>query len=292
VELELVRTPPRSALADLLDAVTSVDGVAPLNEDQLLALERGGDGFAAVLAREGDELVGYAQVAHHEDAWSVGVVAREENMLDPLVGQALDAVGAMGGGTVHFWAMGARAVHDTVAARHGLRPWREVRQMRVPLPVDPPADVEVRPFETGRDEQAWLSANGRAFARHPEQGSWTIDDLLDRENQAWFDPAGFLLHERDGRLAGFCWTKMHEGDPRLGEIYVIGVDPDFHGLGLGRALVLAGLDSLHRRGADMGMLYVDADNQAALRLYDRLGFALHHADRAYEGTIAPAVSRR
>ena len=105
---------------------------------------------------------------------------------------------------------------------------------------------------------------------------------MERERQPWFDPDGFLLHERDGRLAGFCWTKVHEPEDgvmsegieqELGEIYVIAVDPDFQGRGLGRQLVLAGLASLWDRGVSAGMLYVDHDNEAARKLYFSLGFA-------------------
>jgi mycothiol synthase len=70
-------------------------------------------------------------------------------------------------------------------------------------------------------------------------------------------------------------------EPRLGEIYVIAVDPDFQGLGLGRALVLAGLDSLARRGLTVGMLYVDRTNRGAVHLYEDLGLTVDHVDRAY-----------
>jgi mycothiol synthase len=114
----------------------------------------------------------------------------------------------------------------------------------------------------------------------------TLEDMRAKTAEPWFDADGFLLHERDGRLAGFCWTKIHRadsrrGDPPMGEIYAIAVDPDFHGQGIGGPMTLAGLDWLAQQDLDVGMLYVEADNHAAVRTYERLGFTVHHIDRAF-----------
>jgi mycothiol synthase len=105
--------------------------------------------------------------------------------------------------------------------------------------------------------------------------------------QPWFDADDLRLHERAGRLAAFCWTKRH--DDSLYEIYVIGVDPDYQGLGLGTQLTLAGLDHMVARRASEALLYVAAENAAATAMYERLGFAVRRVDRAYVGEVAAAT---
>lgn len=156
-------------------------------------------------------------------------------------------------------------------------------QLRVPLPLDElatwPDGVASRPFVPVRDEAAWLQVNNRAFANHPDQGGW-IREVLDRRMaEPWFDAAGLVMAWRADELVGYCWTKVHTQPEQLGEIFVIGVDPSAQGLGLGRALVLAGLDYLATvRQCATGVLYVAAHNTAAVGLYRSLGFTTFRTD--------------
>ena len=164
--------------------------------------------------------------------------------------------------------------------------------MTLPIAADHPmraklVDVSTRAFVPGTDDEAWLRVNNRAFADHPDQGHETALTLAGRMDEPWFDAAGFLVVDDDrrpGELAAFCWTKVHAAagtDPRLGEIYVIGVDPSRQGEHLGPSLVVAGLDHLAATGVPVGMLYVDESNAPARRLYDQLGFATHRRRRVY-----------
>jgi mycothiol synthase len=207
----------------------------------------------------------------------------------PVVAALVDRAAELGGGPLSWFAPAAGADEARAAAGCGLQRTRAVLQLRRQLPLPERATVPIRPYEPDRDRGSWIEVNNRAFAWHPDQGGWSEADVRARERGGWFDPAGFLLHEIDGRLAAFCWTKVHAAhDPPLGEIYVIAVDPDFRGLGLGRELTLAGLDHLAGRGLTVGMLYVEDDNEAALGLYRGLGFRTHHEDVYFTGTISPA----
>jgi mycothiol synthase len=205
-----------------------------------------------------------------------------------LVGDA-DSIGALldslrdspVGRPRHVWSHGRRSPVAGELAARGYREDRILHQLRrslaEPVPEAPLADgVHIRPFAMGADEPAWLRVNAAAFADHAEQGRWTAVDLAARENEPWFDPAGFLLAERGGRLVGFHWTKIHADG--AGEVYVLGVDPSAQGLGLGAGLLTRGLAYLRARGCPDVLLYVDDSNTAAMRLYERAGFHSHDVD--------------
>ncbi len=139
---------------------------------------------------------------------------------------------------------------------------------------DAGASLEVRPFDLGRDASAWLALNARAFAAHPEQGSWDLAELNAHLAQPWHVPALFLVTELEGAMVAWCWCKVTTSDEGvvIGEIYVIGVDPSAHGRGLGSAMLTAGCAAMAAHGAQRIELYVEADNVPALSMYERHGF--------------------
>jgi len=292
--------PERAAqVLELAATAAAADGVAPLSEDVLLQVRHGSRPLArdVVLAADGQPLLGYAHLDEPDDEAQGGDMSGEL-VVDPArrrqgYGATLLAgllAGASGHG-VRLWAHGDLPGAAALAEKSGFIRIRALLQLRMPLAAAPaadpvfPAGVTVRTFRPGADEAAWLGVNHRAFAHHPEQGSWTMEDVRLREGEPWFDPNGFFLAERDGRLAGFHWTKVHQPDAAagapIGEVYVVGVDPGQQGGGLGKALTLAGLAHLRRLGLAEVMLYVDEDNTAAVKMYTGLGFELWSTDVMY-----------
>ncbi|MGP4027533.1 mycothiol synthase [Actinomadura sp. 3N407] len=278
----------------LAEAAADADGVGPLSEHSLLALRGGRAGMAihdggGDGGRDGGRIVAYAHLdpATDEEPAAGELVVHPEHRRRGHGRALLRALREEAGGPLRVWAHGDLPAAAGLAAGEGMARVRALFQMRRPASGPLPetrvaAGVTLRTFEPGRDERAWLEVNARAFADHPEQGAWTIDDVRAREAEDWFDPAGFFLAERDGRPAGFHWTKIHPGG--VGEVYVVGVDPDAQGLGLGRTLTLKGLHHLRDAGVDQFMLYVDESNVAAVRLYESLGFTRHAVDVMYATT--------
>jgi len=305
------------AVGLLVERVTETDGVRPLSEHVSLHLRYGGDSDVVHVTAWGDP--DDAEIVPHPSTGSMLIGYAHLDITDPIEGSSAEicvdpAVRGRGigsaivhrlrhetpDGRLRLWAHGEHSASAALATRLGFTRTRVLWQMRRSLFAPLPApkvkdDITIRTFIPGQDDADWLAVNAEAFAGHPDQGSWTLDDLHARMNEPWFDAAGFFVATRaagDGteEMVGFHWTKVHGGlfthehedtglhahsghghDP-IGEIYVIGVLPAYAGHGLGRALALIGLRHLRSLTLPEAMLYVEADNVGARSLYESLDF--------------------
>ncbi|WP_194925278.1 mycothiol synthase [Catenulispora pinisilvae] len=305
ISIGVVRRPNEADVAtirSLAEAAERADGVAPLPEQVLLHLKNSGDTDAwHFVARrlagpdKGSELIGYAFLdkSNPEEGPAAEIVVAPEARRQGVGGALLDSLRMKvrrDDKPVRVWAHGALPAAAALAAKRALLPVRELWVMARPLaevPPTVPADgIRIAAFRPGVDDEAWVAVNSRAFAHHPEQGAMTVADLHERMAESWFDPEGFFLAWRGEKLAGFHWTKVHDhsayGDGPVGEVYVLGLEPDEQGRGLGRTLTQVGLQYLHDRGLGEVILYVEADNAPAVAVYTKLGFTRRNADIMYQ----------
>ena len=283
----------------LADAAEQVDAVAPLSEATLLALS--GDDPADRWWPDHDaagRLRAFGYLRREEDGGSWGELvvhpgARRRGVGRDLLRHLTDAEPG-----VRVWAHGDLPGARALAAAAGGRAVRDLWRMARPADADPPieapavpAGFTVRAFRPGRDEHAWLRVNSRAFVDHPEQGRMTLNDLEQRMDQPWFDPAGLLLIEdvtgAQPVLAGSHWTKIADPSSGAGEVYVVAVDPDYQGRGLGAPVTAAGLHHLAGRGVRTIDLYVEGDNTRAIATYRRWGFERVAHDVMYAAADTP-----
>ncbi len=303
-----------SEIRRLLDDTRRIEGHDPVGEHKASHLSVGARGWVGILAFDDDRLVGYAHtrwnapgaiprmavevVVHPSWRDHEGAIARR------LLDETRAVLGRAGGGLLFLWVHRVEDPATTLAARLGFRVQRELAYMVRDLHPHPPSPrlpegVALRAFRPGRDDEALLAVNNVAFEGHPENGGWTRTDLAERTSLGWFDPEGVLLAWSGQELLGFHWTKWHghEADDTpahepVGEVYVLAVAPSAHGLGLGRALLHAGLGHLHDRGCRRAILYVDRDNAAARGLYESEGFATRYSEVCYAEDVWPLTDSR
>lgn len=274
----------RAEIRALAAEAAAVDGVDPLNEAARMSLEPGATGARHLVLDGPAGLEAYANVARTGELATIQLVVAPEARLTGL-GTAMlrAATAAVPEGTAPaLWSFGDLPAARGFAAAAGLRPARELLKMQAELADVPPGrlptGVVVRGFRP-EDEAAVLDINARAFAHHPEQGAMDHDDFTARTREPWYRPEDLLVAERDGRPVGFHWTKR-EGEG-LWEVYVIGVDPDVHGGGIGKALLRAGLHHMAAAGGRRVVLYVEGDQDVAVGLYRAHGFRTVHKDVMY-----------
>jgi mycothiol synthase len=291
-------------LEELIAAAKAVDMHDPLGEHKFLRMQHGDDLAAAFLAYVGDRLTGYAQTLIYgtgeERRVSSEVVVhpdfRRSGIGKTLMKHVMSYASTEGARQLDIWSY-----NDTDASRHfaesfKLQATRRLMHMhRHPGPppiVAEPEDAKLRHFRQGPDDEQVLAMNNRIFAGHPENGSWTLADFQARTAQPWFRPEDLLILEVDSERAGFCWVKVEErGDEGMvGEIYVIGTLPEYHGRGLGRYLLGEALRHLSGRNVNAVAVYVDQSNERAVALYWSFEFHHHHVDVLYSCALPAADS--
>ncbi len=291
----------QSLVLELINRTTHHDGAPPIAEHILLHLRYGGDkADSHLLVEKDNQVIGYA----HLDQTDLVAGPCAELVVDPSyrgagVGKVLlsEAI-KICGKTLRLWVHGEGEVAHNLAASFNFEKIRTVLQMSKsltdiqPLPIID-KEIIIRSFLPGIDSDAWLELNNKVFKDHPEQGGWQLSDLNHRLSEEWFDEKGFFIVEKNKQVIASTWTKVHgahshnhDGEashahPAIGEIYITAVDPEYAGLGIGKALTITALNYLKYQGLKDAMLYVDFDNKAALNLYDSLGFELSSKDVLY-----------
>ena len=272
-----------SRLEELAEQAERVDGMAPLSEQFLNGLT--------------DSRLQHRHLVAWVDKKPCGVAGLDGSTAELFIapdfrGQGYGALlydAAAETPNLQAWAHGNLPAAQALAHSRSLQVTRKLVVMGIGgeelAAVVRPEDVPLTALNYSESvakwrqefvEEQWLKANNEAFSWHPEQGGWDIDRLHRGMEADWFDPADVLfLWDTTGEsvLAGFHWTKWHaEETPGFGEVYVVGLASDYRGKKLGGPLLQIGLRRMVEKGAQRVILYVEADNEPALKAYERLGF--------------------
>ena len=289
----------QESVLSLIKAAHDFDGTPAIAEHVLLHLRHGGDkSDSHLVIEENKKVIAYAHLDTTDlvAGPSVEAVVHPQHRGKGLGALILKEAIKICGDKTRIWSHGDLPAAKAIAASLKLeRLWSNLLMSKSLGEIQPvTSKYPIRTFIPGLDNQAFLDLNNKVFADYPDQGGWSEDDLKVRLNESWFDDKGFFVAEDKGELIGFCWTKIHgahthshsgedndHGHEALGEIYVLAVNPDYKGQGVGRDLTIIGLNYLKYQGLNNVMLYVGVENKPAFKIYKSLGFNEFGSDVMY-----------
>jgi mycothiol synthase len=200
--------------------------------------------------------------------------------------------------------MGARVVHvpvleDNVAAkgllvklgfgfvRRFLELKRELSELHSLAAEQGP--LGNRHLQLGEEDKL-AEIQNRSFA-----GTWgynptAVEDIVYLLSLTGRSPEDVILICEGDRPVGYCWTLVDPeasagASKKMGRIYMLGVDPDYRGRGIGKRALLAGLAHLKSKGIEVAELTVDSQNAAACALYESGGFRVSSTSAWYEKAL-------
>jgi mycothiol synthase len=289
------------ALLDAAEASALVPLVDEAERHRLRALQVDDERAAhwhPVLARRGDEAVGYAGVVLPDAPGLTAVgdvaVSRDHPPCAPVLSVLLASLEGLAwqhaAGRLQVWIRHATADDVSCATDEGYGVDRRLAVLgrHLPVPADedavrPPEGVTVRPARPGTDDEAVVAVLAAAYGTGPD-GGWDLARFRDRRQLDWFRPEDLLLAvDPVGRVLGLHWLKRRSAT--VGEVYNLAIHPDGQGRGLGAVLLHAGLDHLTEVGCEEVLLWVDRANERAVRLYTSQGLTTRWEDVALGRTL-------
>lgn len=273
----------------ILDQATEADGTPPMSDQAVLAVTQGRRALI-----ETDDALGV--IGEGELDLAVRPAARGRGLGRVMLKQLLQSDAASG--ELLAWAHGENPAANKLLSEARFEPVRELLRLTLDPETLPsaissaramPPGFEVRSYDSNDPQQAidWVRVNAAAFASHPEQGLVTVADFLTLTQESWFSEEDLRLAYtndpgQDSQLAGFTWVKTVRGSQEVEtELYVLGVDPAFTGIGLGAALLGETLRQMATHSPSRITLYVDGDNTNAVELYLRAGFEVEQRSVQY-----------
>ncbi len=196
---------------------------------------------------------------------------------------------------------GAARDHDTytikVLEQHGLAVVRYFFRMACPLdlpiPEEPfPAGYTLRHVASEADIAAWVEVYNQSFIDHWNHHPTTLESHKHWMNLPGYRPEDDLVAVApDGSFGAFCFCEINSSENERkgrkdGWINLLGTRRGQRNMGLGRAMLLAGLHRLKAIGMETAVLGVDAENPSgALRLYEGVGFTKQFTTLTYQKTV-------
>ena len=149
-----------------------------------------------------------------------------------------------------------------------------------------PDDYSLRHFVKGRDEDTLTDLQNQSFGNHWGFSPNDIEQIRYRTQMERTDEKGIIFIEKNGEIAGYNWTmEAHNGPSSVGWVAMTGVHPNYRGLSLGRAVVLAGMHYLKSKNISEIELEVDSENIPATKLYSSIGFKKINQTHWYEKNL-------
>lgn len=183
----------------------------------------------------------------------------------------------------------------------GLQPIRYAWEMERSLndPIPQPKDIEgitFRPYRHPEDNDLARTSYNNSFIDHfefhamtPEMWEYGISRPDMRHDLSIL--AEITTGDRQGQLAGFCICEVMDANNRRlnvqeGWIALLGTTRGWRGVGLGKSLLLRGLQNLKNAGMQTALLGVDSESlTGANRLYESVGFTIRHLEILYKSPL-------